>query len=284
MRKKLFVILLYIHTLVFTVWGNSTLAEETTLDHPPLPVHKISPQSRSLELYSSISTESLKSLRQSLLHHRIVSKSTIIHAPYIISGSREHLISSTGDEIYAQNVQNTSIRNYGIYRKGEVYLNPDNPNEILGYQAIYIAGARIKQLGDPAILSVLNTREEILVGDYLLPISNEFDSLSPHQLSTSLEGKIIAIVGGISQIDEHQALVLNLGLKDGINPGAVLSVYQRGEIVYDIYHSPSEQNRIKLPNKYAGEIIVFRTFNHISYGLMLRTELPINIYDIVRTL
>ncbi|CAB1277294.1 Peptidoglycan-binding LysM (fragment) [Candidatus Nitrosacidococcus tergens] len=272
------------YALVFTVWRNPTLAEETTSEHPPLPIHKISPQSRSLELYSSISTESLKSLRQSLLHHKIVSKSTIIHAPYIISGSREHLISSTGDEIYAQNVQSTNIRNYGIYRKGEIYLNPDDPDEILGYQAIYIASARIKQFGDTAILSVLNTREEILVGDYLLPISNEFNDLSPHQLSIPLEGKIIAIVGGISQVDEHQVLVLNLGLKDGIDPGTVLSVYQRGDIVYDIYHSPPEQNRIKLPNKYAGEMIVFRTFNHISYGLILRTELPINIYDIVRTL
>ena len=41
---------------------------------------------------------------------------------------------------------------------------------------------------------------------------------------------------------------------------------------------------IELPAEYAGVLMVFRTFENVSYGLVMKAVSPIHIYDSVRNL
>ena len=45
---------------------------------------------------------------------------------------------------------------------------------------------------------------------------------------------------------------------------------------------PTTGNSIELPADRAGLLMVFRTFERMSYGLILRTEQPLSVKDEVR--
>jgi hypothetical protein len=91
------------------------------------------------------------------------------------------------------------------------------------------------------------------------------------------------VVEGLSQIGQHQTVVLNLGTADGMEKGMMLTVYQAGKVVRDsISHLP--ENKVQLPDKRAGIIMIFCVFDHISYGLVMGAERAVHVYDIVRNL
>ena len=46
---------------------------------------------------------------------------------------------------------------------------------------------------------------------------------------------MIGVEGGLTQAGQHQLVVVNLGARDGIEPGHVLAIYQRGEEITDNY-------------------------------------------------
>jgi hypothetical protein len=249
-----------------------------------LPTYKASPKIRVVELEKSIPTLSFDAIQPFLLHPQVVSKETLENAPYIVAGTGERLILGAGDEAYIRGLSDSVTTKYGIYREGKVYRDPDHPNKILGYEALFIANAKIQRFGDPAILDILNSKQEVLIGDRLLPMNDQKGEqhFSPHVSPTPVKGKIIAVVEGVSQIGQHQAVVLNLGIADGMEKGTVLTVYQAGRVVRDSI-SFLPENKVQLPDKRAGVIMIFCVFNHISYGLVMGAKRAIHVYDVVRT-
>jgi hypothetical protein len=288
LKKSLIITLLYI--IADGVWGEPVILNPDFSQHPglgpqrELPTYKISPKIRIIKLKELTLAIPLDAIQQFLLHPQVVSKDALESAPYIVAGMGERLILGAGDKAYIRGLSDSVTTRYGIYREGEVYRDPDYPNKILGYEAIFIANAKVQQFGDPAILDILNSKQEVLVGDRLLPVNNQkFEKLFPHVSSTPVKGKIIAVVEGLSQIGQHQTVVLNLGTADGMEKGMMLTVYQAGKVVRDsISHLP--ENKVQLPDKRAGIIMIFCVFDHISYGLVMEAERAVHVYDIVRNL
>ncbi|QBQ53674.1 LysM peptidoglycan-binding domain-containing protein [Nitrosococcus wardiae] len=248
-----------------------------------LSTYKVSPTVRVIELEKAIPTIPIDVIQQFLLNPQVVNKETLENAPYVVAGTEERLILGAGDEAYVRGLGNSATTRYGIYRGGEVYRDPDNPSKVLGYEALFIADAKVRQFGDPAILSIQNSKREILVGDRLLPRNDQaFEQhFFPHVSPTPIEGKIITVIEGVSQIGQHQAVVLNLGTEDGMDKGTVLAIYQAGRVVRDpISRLPDD--KVQLPDERAGVLMVFRAFNHISYGLVMGAERAIHVDDVVR--
>ena len=113
--------------------------------------------------------------------------------------------------------------------------------EILGYEAIHVADAVLERSGDPATLIVTSAKRELLGGDRLFPIADEEinSNFMPRAPSGNVNGQIISVVNGVSQIGQYQIVVVNLGQSDGIKTGHVMAVYQRGELVEDLYATPA---------------------------------------------
>jgi hypothetical protein len=66
------------------------------------------------------------------------------------------------------------------------------------------------------------------------------------------------------------------------NPGAVV----RDDTMYDENDSrplfkPSKAD-VQLPEEFAGHVMVFRTFEKVSYGLVMDGIRPVRVYDILR--
>jgi hypothetical protein len=69
---------------------------------------------------------------------------------------------------------------------------------------------------------------------------------------------------------------INLGSLEGAKPGDVLTVNQKGALVRD---TKDNDMPVRLPNEKSGMVMVFNSFDHISYAYVLDSELPLNVGD-----
>jgi hypothetical protein len=237
---------------------------------------KLSPKIRYESLEKAIDTIPRSAIGPFLYRPRVVTKEEIDNAPYIVSSYEEHLISGTGNRVYAKKVTDNTIAQYGVIRPGEIYRDPDT-KEVLGYEVIRVAAARLVRTGDPATLTLVDAKREVLNGDLLMPSEEgELDfNFFPQPPQDAINGKIISVFDGVSQIGQYNVVTLNRGKRDGLIPGHVLAIYQSGKEVQD----PQSTSWVTLPDERAGVLMVFRTYDKVSYALVMRATRAIHVYD-----
>jgi LysM domain-containing protein len=294
---------------------------------------KLSPAIRSLDNAEAIPVIPIDAIQQFLERPIVLDENEMDQWPYVVSSYDEHLIATTGNTIYVRGIADDSNAvQYSIYRKGPAYINPkkegDDEAEILGYEAIYVGDATLEKKGDPASAVVTIVDREVLVGDRLIPQSDEDVSTEfiPRSTDSEMEGNILSVVDGVSQIGQYQIVVLNLGEEQGLEAGNVLGIYQSGYVVQDkigpniqeveeekpertadlsgtagkisdafgeiidaftfdyITNKQAKVEDIILPEEYVGVVMVFRTFNKVSYALVMETQGPVHVLDTVRSL
>ena len=240
---------------------------------------KLEPRVRESPLSGAIPAIRGDALRSWLLSHRIVSPAEFDAAPYVLGGESKRIILGAGDRLYFKGKALTDAA-YDISRKGELYIDPDT-KEVLGQEATDIGvGQIIDSQNDVGTAIVSSSNEEVRRGDRLLPTEERrLDSTYfPRAPQTTINGKIIAVSGGVSQIGQNAVVVVNRGTSQGLEVGNVLAVYQHGEYARDIVSGDS----VQLPSERAGLLVVFRSFERMSYGLVLRTERPLAVGDELR--
>lgn len=248
---------------------------------PGLRIVKLSPSSRVSGIHKAISTIPMAAIRPFLDRPRVVTEDQLDDAPYIVSSYEEHLISGTGNRIYARNMEEP-LTGYNIVRPGQEYVDPES-GDVLGYEAIYAADARLVKAPDEdqelATLVVTKALREVLNNDVLIPHEEQqqmfqFTPRSPEQ---DVKGQIVSVYNGVSQIGQYMIVVLNRGEKHGLAPGHVVAVMQKGAEVTD-------SNRIlfssvDLPDERAGILMVFKTYQELSYALVMEGDRAIHIAD-----
>jgi len=239
---------------------------------------KLSPQVRSTPLDSAIPTIPIDAIQQFLNHSRVVSQKDLDAAPYIVESADEHLITGAGDRVYVRRLPSADTSRYSVYRQGQVYRDPDS-NEQLGVEALYIGDANLQRFGDPSTLQLVRTTREAKIGDLLFPVdADEIQrNFLPHA-PASMHGRIIAVVDGVTQIGQHQVVVLNRGAHDGLEVGHVLAISQAGATVSDKV-SGKRGDSVTLPDERAGILMVFRTFDRVSYALVMSATRAIHVLD-----
>lgn len=242
---------------------------------------RLSPKVRITKVGKAIPTIPIDAINQFLSKPRIISEREVQNSPYVVSTKGRHLIAGTGDQIYARGIpQGKNIR-YSIYRTGRIYRNPGaRQDEILGHEALYVGVSQVRQFGDPATLSIIKSNRETLIGDRLFPEQeddmNQF--FIPHSPDTPVRGNIIEVVDGLARAGQYQTVVINLGEFDGIERGHVLAVTHSGELVRDTV-SPDPRDKVQLPESKSGIIMVFRTFDRVSYALVMKANRDLDILD-----
>jgi len=241
---------------------------------------KLQPQVRPVPLDEPIPAIRLDIIDPFLLGNRIVSYSTFEKAPYVVQGSQRHLISGAGDQLYARGAFDDAHTLYGFFRKGKVYTDPKT-GEVLGIEAQDIGAGRIvSKEKDIGRFSVLRANQEVIAGDRLLinqerRVDSTFFPSAPKQ---NIQGEILDVAGGVSQVGAMSVVLINRGEREGIESGHVLAIYERGEIVRD----PVTGEQIKLLNERSGLLMVFAPFEKMSYALVLYADRPLSVGDVVR--
>ena len=242
---------------------------------------KLTPQVRISDLDLAIPAISLDVISPFLSDSRVEDSETLKSAPYVLAGKSGHIVSGAGDEMFARGEFSDDHEAFGIFRVGEAFIDPDT-EELLGYQAMSIASAKVTDVeGEVATLALNQTTQEVRRGDRLLPdeerhINTNFYPSAPEE---DVEGSIIAVEGGVSQIGSMDAVVINRGARDGLDIGHVLAIYRVGERVRD----PITKEIVKVPDSRAGFLMIFRTFEKVSYGLVLKASHALEVMDKVKT-
>ncbi len=242
-------------------------------------VYKLSPTARVLSAGEAIETIPLEKINSFLSRSRIVDEKEIEAAPYVLAGESDHLVSGAGDKVYARGEVEGEFFVYGIFRKGEEFKDPIT-KEKLGVQALDIGTGEVRAIeNDISTLYVTRTTEEIRAGDRLLREEERaIDStFIPSPPSTEVNGVILAVEGGVNQVGKFDVVVINKGDREGMTPGNVLAVYKRGSRIKDRVTG----GFVTLPNEKAGLVMIFRTFEKVSFGLILEAEKGIKVNDIV---
>lgn len=207
-------------------------------------------------------------------------KDSLAGNPHIVGTDGDRVILGTGNIAYVRGLKEQDGVFWQIFRPGKALVDPDT-QETLGYEAIYLGEARVTQFGEPATIEITKSTQEITIRDRLaLPPPQTSISYVPHAPTQAIEGRVISVYGGVAEAGQNDIVSISKGLRDGIEVGHVLALYRRGKIAKPLY---GESEGIKLPDERYGLLFVFRTFEKLSYGLVVQTSRPVNILDTVRT-
>lgn len=218
----------------------------------------------------------LDAIKQFLIEPQVVSNAEMIASPYVISSEDDRLIASAGNHIYVRG--ETPDQRYSVYRPGDALVDPDT-SEVLGHEAIHVSKASMIKTGDPSKLLITSNKRETLVGDRLLPnIGTTPLSFQPRAANIGKSGKIISLVDAVSRSGQNQVVVLNLGESDGLQTGDVLSVISDDRRVKDVV-SGEKSDWVTIEGDESGVLMVFRTFERVSYALIMKSHRSIKLYD-----
>lgn len=241
--------------------------------------YKLTPQARILSAGDAIETIPLDKINSFLSRSRVVEADDLKLAPYIVSGASDHIITGAGDRVYVRGQVEGEFFTYGVYREGMEFRDPET-GEFLGQQALDIGTGEIRKIeGEISTMNISRTTEEIRSGDRLLrqeerPIDSSFFPSPP---ANEVNGVILAVEGGVSQVGKMDVVVINRGEREGIVAGNVLEILKRGSRIRDRVTG----GFVQLPNEDAGLMMVFRVFEKVSFALILEAEQSIKVNDII---
>ncbi len=244
---------------------------------------KLKPCIRESEIEQPIKLIPYHQIAKYLSSPKIVGENELNRTPYVVDIADDHVVAGAGNKIYVRSITEPTGSEYMIYRAGDTFIDADT-NEVLGYEARYIAQATLQQAGDPATLTISESDSEIRLGDRVMPHTDDEISLNyfarpPQQ---PIKGSIISVLGGVSQIGVDNVVVIDKGSQDGLLAGHELDIYENSGIAKDPY-SAIKNDTVRLPDELAGMLMVFRTFDRVSYALVMEAQKPLHVLDRVKT-
>jgi len=246
--------------------------------------YKMSPEIREIELDKAISTIPLSAIKPFLKRPRIVSAETLAMAPYVIASVDERVVSGAGDKVYVRGLTDEDVQHYSVFKTGEIYHDPVT-GELLGYEAVYLADGWIEKFGETAKMELRTTNQEVLQGNRLLPVEEDekYDlTFFPQLMEKDVTGEILSVADGLTQIGQYQVVVINRGTREGMEVGHVLLVLRAGATIED--KVTAERNVfVTLPDEFAGAAMVFKTFEKVSYIIVMKANKAMHVGDKVQS-
>jgi hypothetical protein len=207
-------------------------------------------------------------------------------APRIVAMEENRVNVGTGNVAYVSGFGRSTNQVWQIYRTGQPLVDPES-QQTLGYEAVFLGTARVTQRGEPATVQIVNSKKEISAGDRLLPApAPVVPRYVPHAPADKVEGRIVALYDALatSSGGRDSIISINRGKRHGLEPGNVLAIY-RNVVIYDQQDYLKSRDRstpIQLPPERYGLVFVFRTFNAVSYALVMESSRPVQGGDIVQ--
>jgi hypothetical protein len=266
---------------------------------------KMSPRTRKIDLKNdSIPTIDNHLIEPFLSEPIIADEATITSAPRLVATQEGRVLLSKHDRAYARSASGADLltvpknapRLYRVFRDAKQLKDPGT-GEILGYEAQFLGRAELvrgesvqkvrgAKANDneteiiPATLDITQSKEEIRTGDRLLPEPPlEVVSYAPRSPNIPTEARIVSVYGSsVANIGQSQIVSINRGARDGMERGHVLAIQSDGTRMIDKTIDGKRQT-IKLPDERNGLLMVFRTFDRMSYALVLEVSEPVKVGD-----
>ncbi len=263
---------------------------------------RLSPRIRSEAARTPLTTLRTRDIEAFLAEPLIVEENELQTAPRIVAAGENRVIIGRGDRVYARGPASApllddqqKVKQYRVFRNAKPLKDPDN-GEVLGYEAEFLGkAALVRSEGSteitstdgkvstalvPATIDITSAKSEILAGDRMAPEpEREFLSFTPRAPTGAVNGRIVSIYGSnvVANASQNQVVVINRGKRDGMESGHVLAILKDGQQLID--KTDATRTLIKLPNERNGLLMVFRTYEKLSYGLILDVTDSVRIGD-----
>jgi len=256
----------------------------------------LNPQVRTSPLDQSIPPIPYEIVAAFMSKPTVLDKDEAAKLPYVVAHRDNRVIGGMGDTVYGRRVDQPTGARYAVVHLGEKLKDPDD-GDVLGYQGVYAGIVRVEDAkagrGDKEVtkLTIVESARETLEGDRLVKENIEVPlDFVPSAPAQPVDGRIMAVTDGVSIVGQYQVVVINRGTRHGLQPGNVLSVWNRGEKVRDNGTATGWvrevkkpfAGRVRLPDEYSGNVMVFRTYDRMSYALVLSAENVMRVGDAIR--
>lgn len=125
-------------------------------------------------------------------------------------------------------------------------------------------------------MQIVGNAEEIGEGDRLVPAeAARTVNFAPRAPDKDVAGRIVSVYRGITQVGQQQRR--RAERRGGPVSTSVLTVQLTGKLAKD----RQTNELVKLPNEPIRQLLVFRTFDTISYGLIVDASQSISVGDSV---
>ena len=280
-----------------------------SLDEGTVPTVRLSPRIRTENLAeSAIPPIPLGTIGPFLSEALVVQESALAGAARIVAAPENRVLLSQGDRAYArgqygdagaQSGQPLHLgaglpRQFRVFRNATPLRDPAT-GEVLGYEAQYVGKAELTRAeglqGEagtdgktvqqivPATIDITQTKEEIRVGDRLLPEPpRELPVFVPHAPDPAQLGQVVSVYGNAVRFaGQNQVIAINRGARDGLERGHVLALLRDSGVQPD--KTDEARPELRLPGERNGLMMVFRVFERVSYALVLQIADGVKVGD-----
>lgn len=265
------------------------LAQAGTGTAMPTNTVKLSPRVRSSLLDNGAVASVPMHLIAPFLNEAVVFESNQLEAaPRIVATQEGRVMVTNGETAYVTgNLGDT--RRFRVFRQATPLRDPTT-GEVLGYEARYVSAADFVQAGQertgqdgkplivPATFRVSGARLEAGIGDRLAPEpARDLSAYAPHAPGKPIDGQIVSVYGEGMNAGQNHIVALNRGTRDGLARGHVLALWRAGRTATD--RTGALPTALQLPDERHGQLFVFRTFERVSYALILSVKEPVRTGD-----
>lgn len=255
---------------------------------------RLHPELHADPLDTAVPTIPYASVAAFLTRPSLVAKEEIKNAPYVLGFDDEHQEGGTDYIVYARGLKDAPVgARYSVVHVGQPIVDPEN-GKTLGYVGIYTGTAVVQRPDKITKTLMVDSARETLSGDPLVPDSATTPlNFIPHAPSHPLNGQIIAMMDGTGDgteaIGQYDIVVINRGGRDGVGPGTVLAIDERGYLTDDRGVNMSDQlqrefhlaKNVRLPGERAGTLLVFKSYDRMSYALVVGASRQMRVRDVI---
>jgi LysM repeat protein len=246
-----------------------------------IPTVKLDPQVRITNQTQEISAIPQQAIEPFLSQPLVVEEDALEGAPRIIAVQNNRVFTGQDDLAYVNKLPAGAAQLWQIYRPGAAMKDPKT-GDVLGYEAILLGTAKLVKEGEPATVRLISVRQEVGKDDRLVAAPRpDIVSYPLHKPKNGVTSSVVSIYGGSTAGGRYSTVAISGGEKSGIERGHVLALSRSGEVITDRYRDGKTE--VTLPNERYGLIYVFRTFQKISYALVMEAREPIEVGDVVST-
>jgi hypothetical protein len=168
--------------------------------------------------------------------------------------------------------------------------------KILGYEVADTGIAEVVKVNseDITTMNIVDVNTEVKTGDLILPIDDfNFDPYFMPKAGTVDDEniRVVALNNALFGSGRRQIVAISTGREDGVSVGDVFAVYSPEKVIRDeVMHPKNDlktlfkpsKAKVTLPMVLAGHVMIFKSFDHISYAIITDGNRPVKLYDYVK--
>lgn len=240
---------------------------------------KLSPVARVVDFADAIPPIDPRAIQAYINSPLVTDENELATAGYIVEGMDNRLVMGKYDQFYARAIDDQAADEYRVFRPGRNFVDPVS-DESLGFEAKHVGDALMLRAGDPSRLSLLDTYQDVAVKDRLRPIYKKealpfFYPKAPD--NPKIRGVILETENEVTELGPLSVVALNLGEREAVKPGDVFRIMSRSVKKED----PVTGESYSIPEENSGLLLVFRTFEKVSYAIITNTSRPVRSFDAV---